>query len=51
MTEQQRVIAPGRTITETVTVVRQGDRVLSIVRPRTTYHESAYPSLSDLLEP
>lgn len=50
VTERQRVSVPGQTVTETVTVVRQGDRVLSVERPPSTYHKTDYPSLDELLE-
>jgi len=48
VTERQRVSAPGRVVTETVTVVRQGDRVLSVERPESAEHLSTWDDLTDL---
>jgi hypothetical protein len=51
ITEERHMLWPGRTVTETVTVTRQGDRVLSIYRPRTHYHATDYPrSIEDLTD-
>jgi Domain of unknown function (DUF4124) len=45
VTEQQRVRVPGEPLTQSVTVTRQGDRVLSIVKPRSHYHRLEFPVL------
>jgi hypothetical protein len=50
VTEQKRVSIPGRLVTETVTVVRQGDRVLSIERPESAEHTDDYRSITELLD-
>jgi Domain of unknown function (DUF4124) len=51
ITEERHMLWPGRTATETVTVTRQGDRILSIYRPRSTYHSTTYPkTIEELLE-
>jgi hypothetical protein len=51
VTEQQRITVPGRLVTETVTVVRQGDRILSIERPESAEHTTdGWPSLTDLTD-
>lgn len=48
VTEQRRVRVPGQPITQTVTVTRQGDRVLSVVVPDSNYHTLDFGNLSDL---
>jgi hypothetical protein len=48
VTEQRRVRVPGQPITQTVTVTRQGDRVLSVVVPDSNYHTLDFGDLSDL---
>ena len=47
VTEQRRVRVPGQPITQTVTVTRQGDRVLSVVAPDSNYHTLDFGDLSD----
>jgi hypothetical protein len=47
VTEKRRVKVPGQPITQTVTVVRQGDRVLSTQAPRSHYHSLDFDELSD----
>lgn len=47
VTEQQRVKVPGEPVTQTITVTRQGDRILSVVKPRTHYHGVDFPELSE----
>ena len=47
VTEQKRVRVPGQPITQTVTVTRQGDRVLSVVAPDSNYHTLDFGDLSD----
>lgn len=47
VTERQRVLIPGQPITQTITVVRQGDRVLSVTKPRNHYHGIDFPELSE----
>jgi hypothetical protein len=47
--ERKRVIASGNAATEFVTVVRQGDRVLSVIRSEKTNENSVnWPRLEDL---
>jgi len=48
VTEEQRVKVPGEPITQRITVTRQGDRVLSIVKPRTHYHHVEFPELDEI---
>jgi hypothetical protein len=47
VTEQKRVRVPGQPITQTVTVTRQGNRVLSVVVPDSNYHTLDFGELSD----
>ena len=47
VTEQERVRVPGQPITQTITVTRQGDRVLSVEKPRSHYHSLDFGELSD----
>jgi hypothetical protein len=47
VTEQKRVRVPGQPITQTITVTRQGDRVLSVVAPDSNYHTLDFGNLSD----
>ncbi len=47
VTEQKQVRVPGQPITQTITVTRQGDRVLSVVKPRSHYWSVDFPELSD----
>jgi len=47
VTEKRRVKVPGEPITQTITVTRQGDRVLSVDRPRSHYHDLDFGELSD----
>ena len=47
VTEQKRVRVPGQPITQTVTVTRQGDRVLSVAVPESNYHTLDFGDLSD----
>jgi hypothetical protein len=48
VTEKRRVRVPGQPITQSVTVVRQGDRVLSVQKPRSHYHDLDFDDLTDL---
>lgn len=48
VTEKRRVRVPGQPFTQTVTVTRQGDRVLSVVKPRSHHHDIYFEELSDL---
>lgn len=45
--EKHRVRVPGNPITQTITVTRQGDRVLSVVKPRSHYHTLDFGEMSD----
>ena len=45
--EKNRVRVPGQPITQTITVTRQGDRVLSVEKPRSHYHSLDFGDLSD----
>jgi hypothetical protein len=47
VTEQKQVRVPGQPITQTITVTRQGDRVLSVEKPRSHYHSLDFGDLSD----
>lgn len=47
VTEQKQVRVPGQPITQTITVTRQGDRVLSVEKPRSHYHSLDFGELSD----
>lgn len=47
VTERRRVRVPGQPLTQTVTVTRQGDRVLSVVKPGSNYHTLDFDELSD----
>jgi hypothetical protein len=47
VTEQRRVKVPGQVVTQTITVTRQGDRVLSVAKPQPNYHELDFPELSE----
>ena len=47
VTEHERVRVPGQPITQTITVTRQGDRVLSVEKPRSHYHSLDFGELSD----
>jgi len=46
--ERKRMIADGNVATELVTVVRQGDRVLSVIRPEHKESNGNWPSINDL---
>ena len=50
VTETRRVLVPGQPITQTVTVVRQGDRVLSVTKPRSHYHKLDFADLPEVDE-
>ncbi len=45
--EKKRVRVPDQPITQTITVTRQGDRVLSVEKPRSHYHSLDFGDLSD----
>ena len=47
VTEQKQVHVPGQPITQTITVTRQGDRVLSVEKPRSNYHTLDFGEMSD----
>ena len=47
VTEQKQVRVPGQPITQTITVTRQGDRVLSVEKPRSHYFSLDFGELSD----
>ena len=47
VTEKRRVKIPGQPITQSVTVTRQGDRVLSVEKPRSHYHSLDFDDLSE----
>lgn len=47
VTEQKQVKVPGQPITQTITVTRQGDRVLSVEKPRSHYHSLDFGEMSD----
>jgi hypothetical protein len=47
VTEQRRVRVPGEAVTQTITVTRQGDRVLSVVKQRPRVHSIDFEELSD----
>ena len=46
--ERKRMIADGNVATELVTVVRQGDRVLSVIRPEHKESRTTWPRIDDL---
>jgi len=46
--ERKRMIADGNVATELVTVVRQGDRVLSVIRPEHKESSTNWPRIDDL---
>jgi uncharacterized protein DUF4124 len=48
VTEEQHVKVPGEPITQSIVVTRQGDRVLSIVKPRAHYHHVEFPELDEI---
>ena len=48
--EKQRVRVPGSNVTRTVTVVRQGDRVISVQRPMSSSNGLTTLTESDLFE-
>lgn len=50
VTEQKQVRVPGQPITQTITVTRQGDRVLSVEKPRSHYYSLDFGELSDYEE-
>lgn len=47
VTEQKQVRVPGQPITQTITVTRQGDRVLSVEKPSSNYHSLDFGDMSD----
>lgn len=47
VTEQKQVRVPGQPITQTITVTRQGDRVLSVDKPSSNYHSLDFGEMSD----
>ena len=47
VTEQKQVHVPGQPITQTITVTRQGDRVLSVEKPSSNYHTLDFGEMSD----
>ncbi len=47
VTEQKQVRVPGQPITQTITVTRQGDRVLSVEKPSSNYHTLDFGEMSD----
>jgi hypothetical protein len=47
VTEQKQVRVPGQPITQTITVTRQGDRVLSVEKPGSNYHTLDFGEMSD----
>ena len=47
VTEQKKVRVPGQPITQTITVTRQGDRVLSVEKPASNYHTLDFGEMSD----
>jgi hypothetical protein len=46
--ERKRMIADGNVATELVTVVRQGDRVLSVIRPEHKESGTIWPRIDDV---
>ena len=48
VTETVNVRIAGQPVTQPMTVTRQGDRVLSIVKQRSHYHTLDFPELSEL---
>ena len=47
VTERKQVRVPGQPITQTITVTRQGDRVLSVDKPGSNYHSLDFGEMSD----
>lgn len=47
VTERRRVRVPGEPITQSIRITRQGDRVLSIEKPRSHYHRLEFGEMSD----
>ncbi len=47
--EEHRVLAPGGMVTRHVTIVRQGDRVLSVIRPQSSLQPLSWPDESELV--
>ena len=47
--ERRRVLVPGRNVTEHVTIVRQGDRILSVFRPDVTQQSANWRKAGERL--
>jgi len=47
VTERRRVHVPGAPITQSIVVTRQGDRVLSVEKPRSHHHTLDFGEMSD----